>query len=287
MSDLPNAAGGQPSEPRDDEVLIDRLRSWLRETRAAAMYADRASSDENAAGESSAWSDGGLFRLLEEFTALRHEIKLQTRSARGLEEAVAEILPSVKESIEGVRALRERPIPMSAGTGPAAGPATHAQFQSFALALAELDEALQRGRQQVARSIEMLRETPATVFATQLQAMYARQSWLARWFARSLYRELSESLELLADTRERDDLLSALDDGYGLIQQRLNRLMAKEDISRIATVGQPVDPEWMVVVEAVSLEGPPGVVVDEIRPGYSWKGKVLRYAEVRAIRSAP
>jgi molecular chaperone GrpE (heat shock protein) len=41
----------------------------------------------------------------------------------------------------------------------------------------------------------------------------------------------------------------------------------------------------MTVVEVVDDPlHPPGLVVDELRPGYYWKDKVLRFAEVRAVQ---
>ena len=50
-----------------------------------------------------------------------------------------------------------------------------------------------------------------------------------------------------------------------------------------AAVGQPVDPHCMIVNVAVpGTDFAPGTVVQEIRRGYRWKGKVLRYAEVGA-----
>lgn len=90
---------------------------------------------------------------------------------------------------------------------------------------------------------------------------------------------------------QRQSLHEALVDGYGLIQQRLTRLMAKEDITRLVSVGQEVDPEQMVVVEAVATdeatEQREGIVVEEIRRGYLWRGRVLRFAEVKATRAMP
>jgi molecular chaperone GrpE (heat shock protein) len=44
----------------------------------------------------------------------------------------------------------------------------------------------------------------------------------------------------------------------------------------------------MTVIEAVDDPAhAPGTVVEETRPGYTWKGKVLQYAEVRAVRARP
>jgi molecular chaperone GrpE len=44
----------------------------------------------------------------------------------------------------------------------------------------------------------------------------------------------------------------------------------------------------MKVLELVEAPGvAPETVVDELRPGYVWRGLVVRYAEVRATRAAP
>jgi hypothetical protein len=33
--------------------------------------------------------------------------------------------------------------------------------------------------------------------------------------------------------------------------------------------------------------GPPGTVVEELRPGYTWRNRVMRCAEVRAVCQRP
>jgi molecular chaperone GrpE (heat shock protein) len=44
----------------------------------------------------------------------------------------------------------------------------------------------------------------------------------------------------------------------------------------------------MTVVELVDAPGVPAEsVVAELRPGYTWRERVIRFAEVRAARSAP
>jgi molecular chaperone GrpE len=74
-------------------------------------------------------------------------------------------------------------------------------------------------------------------------------------------------------------------EGYGLIQARLRRAMETEQLQRIAVVGRPVEPAVMTVVELVDDPGRPSAdVVDEVRRGYTWRGRVLRFAEVRATR---
>ena len=62
-------------------------------------------------------------------------------------------------------------------------------------------------------------------------------------------------------------------------------MLKSEAIEPIACLGLLVDPERMIVIETTeSTEWPPQTVTDELRRGYTWRGRVLRLAEVRAVR---
>jgi molecular chaperone GrpE len=62
--------------------------------------------------------------------------------------------------------------------------------------------------------------------------------------------------------------------------------MNAEQLRRIDCAGLPVDPQLMTVVEVVDDPGTlPGHVVEEVRRGYTWRDRLLRYAEVRAARA--
>ncbi len=53
----------------------------------------------------------------------------------------------------------------------------------------------------------------------------------------------------------------------------------------IAAIGEPYDPELMEAVEAVRGSGrPSGEVLDEVRRGYLYQGRVFRYAQVRVAK---
>ena len=83
----------------------------------------------------------------------------------------------------------------------------------------------------------------------------------------------------------RDSKVS-LAEGYAMVRKRLQRTMAKEGLYRMVSVGLPVDPHAMTVIEVVDSDAhAPGTVIDEIRPGYRWNDKVVRFAEVRAARN--
>ena len=61
--------------------------------------------------------------------------------------------------------------------------------------------------------------------------------------------------------------------------------MASEQVAHLACEGKPVDPELMTVIEVVDEPRErPGTVAKELRRGYTWRGRVIRFAEVQAVR---
>ena len=72
-----------------------------------------------------------------------------------------------------------------------------------------------------------------------------------------------------------------------MIQKRLRRALASEQVAHIPCEGKPVDPELMTVIEVVDEpREQPGTVAKELRRGYTWRGRVIRFAEVQAVRGA-
>lgn len=259
MNDLP-----------DDEAVLSRFRHWLGEARAEADWLGDDSSSPVAEGP-----EVGLYRLVEEFTALRQEVKLQTKSARGLHDEADALLTALRQSIEQFRSV-----------APKEEQAAQAAARPLAEALADLDEALDRGRAGLERGRQSLLVDPAEALLADLDALYERQSWLRRFWLRG-YHDEARALASGEDAEARSALFDALLEGYGLIQSRLRRALDAEQIRRIDCVGRPVDPDRMTVIAVVDAPGvPPGEVVEELRRGYTWRGRVLRYAEVRAARSS-
>jgi molecular chaperone GrpE len=251
-----------------EERLLGQFRQWLAETRAEG---ESAPASEGQA--SSPESPVGLYRLIEEFTALRQEVKLQTKSARSLEETAETLSRALRQALEGLRSIepREAQAAWSAGKG-------------LAMALAEMDESLERGRLQLERAIEAIDRDPAEALDA-AHAAWESQPGFKRWLSRGYYRAVCDALTVAAIDGAGDSPFAAMRDGFAIIQSRLSRLLAAEGIMRIPTEGEIVDPELMIVLETVASDDPPGAVVEEIRPGYLWNGRLLRCAEVRAARS--
>jgi molecular chaperone GrpE len=257
------------TERPDDEALLGQFADWLRATRAESSGLAPGEAELDAAD----LPEVGLGRLIEEFTALRHELKLQTRSTRGLQEETEAVLPELRRAIEQFR-----------GVEPKEAQAAWTAGRPLAEALADLDEALERGRAEIERTRRRVIADAEDAAERELAALHARQRWPWRVVVRSYHERV------LAVVREqvlgpRRAAFDALVEGYGLIQSRLRRALKAERVERIDCLGRPADPSLMTVVEVVEAPGvPPGQVVEELRPGYTWQGRVLRFAEVRAAR---
>lgn len=88
---------------------------------------------------------------------------------------------------------------------------------------------------------------------------------------------LIEKLLAVLDTFE---MALAHGEGYDQVHTALVTLLEKEGLERIDPGGKPFDPNEADAVAHEDGEGGP-VVADVLRPGYRWKGRVLRPAMVK------
>jgi molecular chaperone GrpE len=259
------------SGPGEIELVLDRFHQWLAAARADA--ASSAASVLEPAAEHDSCRPFGLIDLVEEFTALRQELKLQTKSTRGLQEQAESLLPPLRQAIEHFRSVapREEQAAWSAGKPIAEG-------------LAILDEALDRCRGEIEKARTVGAEQTPRKLGQALDRMHAGRPWLRRFLLRKYHRQMKELVEREAQGMNQAWLYSLLE-GFDLIQNRVRRLLQSEAIEPIACLGRPVDPERMIVVDITdSPDWPPRTVIEELRRGYTWRGRILRLAEVRAVR---
>jgi len=254
----------------DNEAMLGRFRQWIEEARREA---DSLPDDMEFSAEQSDVRPVGLLQLVEEFTALRHEVKLQTKSSRGVADRTEQALAAMQQAMELFRSVeaKEKEIGQHAA-------------KPLVESLMELDEALGRGRAVIDTARRRLLEDLTGHIREQLDSSLLRMPAWRRWLCRSWCRQAREILVQRAGLMYRD-IFDSLIEGYDLILGRLQRAMKKAELYRIECVGRQADPNLMTVVEIVDDPlRPPGLVVDQIRPGYYWKDKVIRFAEVRAIQ---
>lgn len=211
-----------------------------------------------------------LFTLVSQFTALRHEVNMQTKAARAAVESNAETLrqlaaaPVAKTGDDDLRPLLKAVLDIADSLDLA-----HAQVERLHGTIEPLLADL--------RSAPTPTDPPPGFVGKLLRSLSGgaeRQQ--------SLDDRAAKGSEAAAKTSQ---LLAAAAEGYNLSRRRIERLLPTFDLERIPAVGQMFDPDTMEAVERVDgADRPAGEVLDEVRPGYLWKGRVLRYAQVRVSR---
>jgi molecular chaperone GrpE len=251
--------------------------------------------------------------LVAEFTALRHEVNLQTRAARAQSDQNAEALKHLDEALAAVEGAR----PTEQGQpDEALRPLLKTLVDVYdALALARrevvrvqtvVNAALARWEQVPGSAAELVRTDVAHPPATKSRPWW--RWWLAagagsgesisalRNKIADLERRLARQQESLVQM-QRDQsssqtageqvrqLLESILAGYTMGLARIERALAQYAVETIHCVGEPFDPECMEVVEVVTEPGRSGTeVLEEIRRGYHWRGRLFRHALVRVAR---
>lgn len=95
--------------------------------------------------------------------------------------------------------------------------------------------------------------------------------------------ELELAMAKARESRQNPVLL----DGVGMVLKRLTNLLSKEGVERIESVGSKFNPEYEEAALRVPSDEDEGTVVEEVRPGYLLKGRVLRASIVKVAEKIP
>jgi molecular chaperone GrpE len=252
---------------RIDAVLAD-FRVWLQQAATGA-----GGTVEPAEAE-----PPDLHTLLSQFVALRHEVNLQTRATRGQQEQNAETLRRLAEALDALKVPARTP----------AAPNTDDVLRPFLKTLVDVFDALLlagREAQRVRETVLPLLETVVDAGKRPVAVQEPRGFW-SSWFGgekRPPPEEPSCAAEEAVEQVRR--LLDSLVTGYGMSLRRVERTLQQAGLERIDCVGEPFDPERMEVLEVMTdTTRPAGEVIEEVRPGYLWNGRIFRYAQVRVAR---
>jgi molecular chaperone GrpE len=221
-----------------------------------------------------------LHTLLGQVLALKQEVNLQTRAVRAQQEQSAETLRQLARALE--------PLPEA----PAGMPPPEERVRSLLKTLIDLQDALALGGREVHKGEETLGELLDQAAAAMEPPAPRPDSFWGRLFGRRASQERErpeEAQQRIAKGREAlgrvRQSLASLVTGYTMGLQRIARALAQQGLEVIPTVGQTFDPERMEVVDVVTGSGrPSGEVLEEVRRGYLWNGRVFRYAQVRVAR---
>ncbi|MGB6042345.1 MAG: nucleotide exchange factor GrpE [Pirellulales bacterium] len=273
-ADTAQSAPGPTPWPQLGQVLT-QLGQWLDETGGEVAAGDDSLSDAlDAVAVSQMDLSVVSYPLLEKLSSLRHEVKLLTKAARCSEERTEATLLAMQAAIEQFQSLQT-----------SQAEAAQTVQRPLVETLIDMDESLLRGRRAIENARhQILDELDRGLRQRQQQfeTLYRAQPWWRRWLCRPWHAAATDLVcgQLLAEHRQ---ALNSLLEGYDLICSRLRRTMDQQSIVRMECLGRTVDPHSMKVLEIVTDPArPAGQVVEEVRPGYHWRGQTFRYAEVRA-----
>jgi molecular chaperone GrpE len=240
-----------------------------------------------------------LHTLLGQFLALKHEVNLQTRASRAQQEQSAAVVELLEESLDELRQARHGLVPASL---PARSLDDEERLRPLIKTLIDLHDALSLASKEVGRSHDELAPLldKAAELVSDLGTEQPHPAAMNSFWSRLLRRRDRTDIEAArrrqeeraARARQLQEVLgqarqvvTSLLEGYSMSLQRVERALAQQGLEPIGAAGRSFDPERMEVVEAVSRSGrPAGEVLDEVRRGYVWRGRVFRCAQVRVAR---
>ena len=160
----------------DVDAILDRFREWLESARAE---------DANDIASSLAGSlesrEFGIIDLIEEFTALRQEVKLQTKSSRGLSEQTELVKRALEQAIEHFRSVEPRESQAAWTAG-----------KALAQGLADLDESLDRGQREIDRARRQIADLSPQLLEADSHELYRGRSWIHRRLLRPYHNQVIE-----------------------------------------------------------------------------------------------
>ena len=235
-----SAADGRVPAALNVEAVLADFRAWLTEFGDTGGLTPRRSPEPPL----------DLAALVAQFTALRHEVNMQTKASRA-----------------AVEALAAKPV------APPENDAERAQVKAIIDAADALALSL--------KQMERFRDSVGPLVA---EATAAPTSPPPGFFARLFGAKPATATPSTTAAEKVRQFAASAADGDAMSLRRVERVLPSFGLEPIAATA--FDPELMEVVEVVEVVegGTPGAVVEVVRAGYRWRGKVFRFAQVKVAR---
>jgi molecular chaperone GrpE len=246
--------------PEEIEAVLAEFRQWL------------AQAPESAAPGDLPGEPVDLYTLVAQFTALRQEVNLQTRAVRAQQEQSAAALQQLEAAMRQLET-----------------PPADASVELLLKALIETADVQILAARELQRVVEAVKvaldaESAAAAAEKPRLPLLGRLLGIGRLYAylADLERRLVPGVPQAERIR---GLVESAAAGLAMGLQRMERTMRQHGLEPIPALGHDFDPESMEALEAAAGSGrPPGEVVEEIRRGYRWNGKIFRYAQVKVAK---
>jgi molecular chaperone GrpE len=280
--------GQRTLTPAAVEAALAEFRDWLLAASSAELAAEPQESEPI-----------DLHTLLSQFLALRHEVNLQTRANRAQQEQNGAALEQLGAALDLIRQGQS-------DAGQAQEQAQAELLRPLLKALIDVHDALSLAAREVQRVSETLHATLDQLATAPMQrpaqlagpeTAETKPTFWSKWFGthpaprpQGLVEQDQQAWNELRQRQEQAAMLSrqlfdSLLTGYRMSLQRIERVLEQQGLEPIDCAGQPFDPELMEAVAVVSDSArPPGQVVEEVRRGYQWRGRLFRYAQVSVAK---
>lgn len=266
--DFVGSAKTDVSETR--AALIRQFEDWLNcaltaEPPPQGLALELLSAIENGSPLSPIEGQCDLYSLYSAITALRQEVRLQSRTFKQLSDTLAQLPNSVANVLEQNAAAElvdqsEAQKPNGQDTARTSTDETRPGQQQIDLLL-DLRDRFERG-------LNSVQEASAGLFPS-------RMSWWTRCLGSNKTQE-----------QQIKQVLLALEKGYSLTLERLDQALQDLDVTPMVSQGEKFDCHRMTAVDIEETESvPEGTVVGVYRTGYEWQGEVCRAALVKVARS--
>lgn len=223
----------------------------------------------------------GLVDVIEAFTAMRHEWRGQTRESRELVEALQRTASQIADLENKLL------VSVSNATNATRDDGSDQVAMRLAETIAEIDSHVTRAVAAVTSASEASEgpRVPAgdvDQLKQSLQHKVAGLGGITRWFFKAFVDDVMDTVSDWAGQPAGSDPSVQ---GLRMLVQRVRRLMAEQLIVRIETTGQRFDAQTMTAVDAIATDtGSSGHVIEQFSPAYRWRGKVIKFAEVRVAK---
>ena len=98
---------------------------------------------------------------------------------------------------------------------------------------------------------------------------------------------VNDEMELALEKARENGENPALLEGVGMVLKRLQSILSKEGVERIQGVGSRFNPDLHDAALRVASNEEEGTIIEEIRTGYTLKGRVLRPSIVKVSEKQP
>ena len=161
----------------------------------------------------------GAVDIVEAFTTLRHELKLQVRGGRELQQSLNDTLQRLEQRIT------------SLPTNPSAS--NTSESRKMAEAIAEIEESLQRAIESIVQEPESARSDVNVL--NRYDAMVSKAPWIAKTFAGKWLEDLrAGNAHSIATARRADSTPNIPHRGLDLLPARVHRLMNQCEVRHVA-----------------------------------------------------